>query len=129
MYEGLENIPEHQRAEVLADRVFSEQIAQGPGLLIQICMGLLVLIVPVVYGTVIAQVLVQRRIPFWLVIPRYAFSWLGITNFGLAISVYAIDGQVNNHPAREHPVGYLVFGTGCLVVTYLSLRRWRKAKD
>lgn len=126
LFEGLDAVPEELRATVLADRVFSDQIARGPQSLVMIGFMGWVIALPIFYGTVIAYTLQSRNLRLWLLLPRYALAWLSVTVVVVLASAYAfgaIIGKMTTDKLQYHVVMIAVAG----LVFYLAIRRWRKS--
>lgn len=124
LFEGLDAVPEDIRAKVLADRVFSDQVARGPRSLLMIGFMSWVLALPIFYGTVIAYVLQKRNLRFWLLLPRYGLAWLSVTAvvvLGSAYAFGAIIGRMQTDKLNYHIV--IVAAAG--VIFWLTMRRWR----
>lgn len=126
LFEGLDEVPEEIRAKVLADRVFSDQVARGPRSLVMIAFVSWGLAMPIFYGTVIAYILKSRNLRFWLLLPRYALAWLSVTVCVVLASAYAfgaIIGKMQTDKLNYHIV--IVAAAG--VIFWLAMRRWRRA--
>ncbi|MGZ0173943.1 MAG: serine/threonine protein kinase, partial [Planctomycetales bacterium] len=125
LFEGLDAVPEEIRAKVLADRVFSDQIARGPRSLLMIGFMSWVIALPIFYGTVIAYILQCRNLRFWLLLPRYALAWLSVTIVVALASAYAfgaIIGKMQTDNLKYHVVMIAVAG----LIFFLAMRRWRR---
>lgn len=126
LFEGLDDVPEEIRAKVLADRIFSDQVALGPRALVLIGFMSWMIALPIFYGTVIAYVLKNRKLRFWLLLPRYGLAWLSVTVFIVLISAYAfgaIIGRMQTDKLKYHVVIVAIAGG----VFWLAMRRWRRA--
>lgn len=125
LFKGLDEVPEEIRAKVLADRVFSDQVAYGPRALVLIGFMSWMIALPIFYGTVIAYVLKNRKMRFWLLLPRYALAWLSVTVFIVLASAYAfgaIIGRMQTDKFKYHVVMIAVAGG----IFWLAMRRWRR---
>ncbi len=125
LFKGLDDVPEEIRAKVLADRIFSDQVAYGPRALVLIGFMSWMIALPIFYGTVIAYVLKNRKLRFWLLLPRYALAWLSVTVFIVLASAYAfgaIIGRMQTDKFKYHVVMIAVAGG----VFWLAMRRWRR---
>lgn len=129
LYDGLESIPELERAEIVADRINSDQVAAGFAFFGPFSIVCCVLCVPIVYGTIIGQILLQRGNRWWLLIIRYGIAWffsfmMMMTLIGIALGSGA---KINGKPIG--PVGDAIILAICAVVIYLTLRRWRRSRE
>ena len=125
LFEGLDEVPEEIRAKVLADRVFSDQVARGPRSLLMIAFVSWGLAMPIFYGTVIAYILKSRNLRFWLLLPRYALAWLSVTVcvvLGSAYAFGAIIGKMQTDKLNYHIM--IVAAAG--VIFWLAMRRWQR---
>lgn len=125
LFEGLDEVPEEIRAKVLADRIFSDQVALGPRALVLIGFMSWMIALPIFYGTVIAYVLKNRKMRFWLLLPRYGLAWLSVTVFIVLASAYAfgaIIGRMQTDKFKYHVVMIAVAGG----IFWLAMRRWRR---
>lgn len=125
IYEGLNEIPESQRAAVVVSRMKSDQIASAPAALGRFLIVFSFLAVPVIYGTVIGYYLLQRGNWFWVSYIRYSTAWWAIT-FAIAV-VFGTPGGHVNVSGRPATIGEsAIMLCVCLFVAWLSLRRWRR---
>ena len=123
LYPGLDAVPANERADVLADRIASEQIPYGLSVIARMLMVGVTVVVPVIYGTSIAYMLAQRKLPFWLMIIRYGLAWIS-GSFSLVFVVgYSLGGVSFSSDVSPWLVAFLL--VNCLIA-YLSLRRWKK---
>ena len=127
-YPFLENVPDEEKASYLADRAFADGVAIGPTIVVSLFVLGLIFGMPIVYGAVIAHVLLARRQRWWIFAPRYMFAWL--TTFitvGLTIAAFTGEGVVNGTRMRDLPIwrNALMVGIPALIV-FLTVRRWRK---
>lgn len=122
-FAGLEDIPEYKRAEVVADRMRSDRLASAPYILMMILIIECSLLLPVVYGTALGYVLLQRGHRRWVAYFRYTVAWwlAGLTImfllslFGAALSAELVVKLL------------LVAVSGTLF--WLTVRRWKKNVD
>ena len=125
--EGLENIPEHHRAEIFADRIIADQVASGPKSIMFMLLVCFTLAVPVMFGTVYAFVLLKREVSRWLLIIRYFVAWHATTiAFTLAVASVFGSVRISGKTAAEQPANIVI---GILIgaaAAYLVLRRWEK---
>ena len=132
MFGGLQDIPESKRAGIIADRIVADQVGDAPRSLRAIILFCLVLSGPIIYGTVLGQVLLQRRNRFWLVLIRYLFAWISISIGALFAVVYLIGGEFNVNktpqPALTLTITVAIVVLVCSLIAFLSLRRWRRDK-
>jgi eukaryotic-like serine/threonine-protein kinase len=126
LFEGLDEVPEEIRARVVADRVFSDQVENGPKALVMIGFMSWVLAVPIFYGTVIAYVLRNRNLRFWILLPRYGLAWLSVTVVIVLGSAYAF-GAIMERMQTDKLNYHVVFVAIAGVVFWLTMRRWRRA--
>ena len=127
MYPGLEEIPVELRPRILADRILTEQVAQGPMTLAQIAVACLLLALPIIHGTVITQILLNRHNRFVVLLVRYAVAWFAATLMTLILLTYpaaAITGSLSTERSGAH----LVLVAFCSLALYVSLRRWGREK-
>ncbi len=128
MFGGLQHIPEAERADIVGNRILADQFAQGPQSLGSVVLVCLVLCIPVVIGTVIAHILVQRKVHFVLIVMRYVFAWWASAIAGGMVMTYIFDGKFNNASARSQPIQMSLVFAGSLFVIWLSMKRWKKDK-
>jgi len=128
LFKGLDEVPEEIRAKVLADRIFSDQVALGPQSLVLIGFMSWLLALPIFYGTVIAYVLRNRNLRFWILIPRYGLAWLSVTIFIVLATAYgfgALIGEMKTDKLKYHVI--MIAVAGC--VFWLAMRRWRRTTE
>ncbi len=129
LFKGIEDIPEIDRARVVADRILADQIAVAP-----LSLGIAILVamaaaIPIILGTVLGYFLLKRGNRFWVSYIRYTFAWWGIIwTLALSIALFSnsTDGvNINGYSFLPTVIAVTIFGT----MTWLSLRRWRKEKS
>ena len=129
IYKGLEEIPAHERAAVLAARVRADQFATALNSILKVVVLCTLLALPIILGTVIAHVLLQRN--NWIIVRlvRYYTAWLTTLTI-LAFScfyLFQVEGPVvNGKPLRDSPKEFILILTFCSVIAFLVLRRWKK---
>ncbi|MFK7821346.1 MAG: protein kinase [Planctomycetaceae bacterium] len=130
MYEGLDQIPVAERADVVTARMKADQVAMAP-----LAMGVFLLVfailsVPVIYGTILGYVLIQRKNHFILGYFRYIVAWWTAL-FGTAMAFSLVVGgnvRFNNSSRAASITPRLVILTLAALVTWLLLRRWKRDK-
>ncbi len=125
--QGLENIPEQDRAKVFADRIIADQVASGPKAITIMLFVCVTLAIPVTIGTVYAFILIGRKLATWLLIIRYFVAWHATTVACTFASAFIFGSmRISGKSASEQPITILM---GILIgtaITYLMLRRWKK---
>jgi hypothetical protein len=127
IFGGLEHIPENERAAVVARRIQMDQLSSAVMTMMLLVFVIIVFTVPVVYGTVIAKVVLERGVGFWIAAIRYTLAWwasllLFFILFAELMGAIDIDGS----NARDFPL-YFWGGLSILsLVVFLSLRRWTR---
>lgn len=125
LYEGLENVPSEARADVVADRVFHEQTATVVySLFIAGLIGVL-LAVPIVIGTVIGKILLDRGHGFLLLGLRYAIAWLA--SYAVLVIIYAyVYGARTQHLDVTYFWAHVAIISISSLTLWLTLRRWHR---
>ena len=124
LFEGLEEIPEDRRADIVASRILHDQYASAPT---SFLVGLLIVSVfsfPIVFGTVIGYVLLQRQLSSWLLILRYLICWASL--FGLCVVGFlAVLGNIDGTMVLVAiPIWVCAASAILLLVFYAAVRRW-----
>jgi len=129
MYPSLANIPDNRKAEFLSNRAFADGVALGPYVLLGLLIATLVLGSPVIFGAVIAQLLLARRQRWWIFAPRYIAAWIAsFMTLGMIAATIG-RGEVNGTDIKELPIWNIALLIGApMLVTYLIVRGWRKPK-
>ena len=86
IFDNLDRVPEDRRAVVLANRIYNEQMAIGLPVIAFLTQALAMFAVPIVAGTMIAQHLLSRRLPFWNVWFRYSVSIITVIAWLLVVT-------------------------------------------
>lgn len=126
LYAGLDQLPEHERAEVVAARLRSDRLASAPGVLLVILFVEIVAMIPVVYGTAIGYSLLNRGHRVWVAWFRYMFAWwmAGITIvMGLDTLIDALfqpDVTVNRLAVQA------VIAVASGILFWVTMRLWKK---
>ena len=128
IYAGLEDVPEDVRARVVADRMFNDQIGAAMlALIVAVGIGA-AFCIPIVTGTVIAMMLLDRGYGFFMLRFRYGVAWLASTAILVIVGGYAfaaVIGKLNPMFIYYH-IAICVAGA---VLLWMSLRQWRKPAD
>ena len=90
----------------------------GPAIMLALFITTLFLGSPIIFGAVIAQLLLSRRQRWWIFAPRYVAAWFA-TFMTLGMIGAVIGGSDRN---------LLMIGMPALVA-FLIIRRWRKPKS
>ncbi|MEO1523873.1 MAG: serine/threonine-protein kinase [Planctomycetota bacterium] len=125
VFRGVEVIPVEERAKAVTDRIAADQIALAPTILFIIGFLSMVFTSPIVFGTVLAHVLIRRpHLPRWLAVARYFIAWICVL-FIIAIATTGLgDGIVFGFRVWQYPWIFLGVCIGCFVVAVLVMRRW-----
>ncbi len=124
MYIGLEQIPEKDRSKIFTERIVAEQFARGPVTLLRVIASCIGLAVPIIYGTIIAFLLLERGVPIWLTGFRYILVWVSITVSGIAIIMSL--GFVGEESQKGIWLTlFLILLVGSMI-SFLAMRRWRR---
>ena len=124
LFEGLTDIPEDRRADIVASRILHDQYASAP---VSFLVGLLIVGVfafPVVYGTLIGHVLLQRALPSWLLILRYLIAWaclLGVCTVCFLATMGNIEGKM---VLTAIPVWVVAALVTLVAIFIAAIRRW-----
>ena len=122
LYEGLEDVPENIRGEVLADRVFNEEIARGPEALVMVGIMGIVIAVPILYGTVVGHIVLTRSKSLWGAIIRYGLVFLTLP-ICIAMPIQFLSEGIEG----QGKGGFLL--AVCAITLFLALRRWHKPES
>ena len=137
---GLDEIPEEERAELFAEKLFADLLAGGPLLLLGWAALMLVGMVPIVYGTVAAHVLLARKLSLWLVTLRYVVAWGAATVIcivtiltyvtliggGWHVNWSTDAGEEGSLSTTSFPGAFVVGAFIVAAITsYLVMKRWR----
>lgn len=120
LFPGLDEVPKDIRPKVLMNRIAAEQIAFGPIILFRMLLVCGIVAIPVIYGTVIAHVLLERKTAKWVALVRYVIAWLFIGHAFISLSVAT--GLFQGDGAGLTAAISLLIG---LAISWLVLRRWR----
>lgn len=125
LYPGLDKVPKSDRARVVTDRIVSDQIATGPIAVVGFLFVVLIVSVPIIYGTVYGYVLLGRGNWFWVSYIRHAITWW-TTSFAVVLCLALLSGnEVNgaNGPVPRKAVVWLASISA--VIAWLTIRQWR----
>lgn len=129
LYPGLDEIPVHERAEVVADRLASDRLAMAPKVLAGIFMFQCLLSIPVVFGTAMGYSLLQRGHRIWVAWLRYVVAWwLSMVSILISLDL-AIDLYNGFHTSFVVPAIRAAVAAGTAIVLWLIMRRWRKEQQ
>lgn len=126
IYDGIENIPYEDRAELVAKRVKADRYASVPysfGIGLAFVFGFSI---PIVYGTVLGYVLAKRQNPGWLYLIRYVISWWAVTFSALTGVVLILCATGLATADRSSKIAMPIIFTVSTLAAFLALRRWRK---
>ncbi len=125
LYSGLDQVPRTDRARVVTDRIVSDQIATGPIAVVGFSFVVLIVSVPIIYGTVFGYVLLQRDNWFWVSYIRNSIAWW-TTSFSLMLAIGLMTARGVKGPNGPVPTGNVVVLISLSsTITWLALRRWR----
>lgn len=126
MLPGLADIPREQRATVVAKRMASDRIAAAPAALLRLLCVEFMLMIPVVYGTVLAGSLIQRRQRLLWTFSRYTMAWW-LAGIALLLTLDAVFGDFASQKVNRFVQGVLQLGIALLACTLLwaIARRYR----
>ena len=105
--------------------VLNEQVSHGLHawqLLFFVCLSIAV---PVIYGTMLCYVLLNRGISWWLLLLRYGLAWSAATVVAVLGAAYVIGflaGKVDDRLVWWH----VAIATGCVVTFWLAMRHWQR---
>ena len=111
-YPVLADVPDAGKPNVLSNRAIADGVAMGPAIMLAL------FITTLIFGAVIAQLLLSRRQRWWIFAPRYVAAWFA-TFMTLGMIGAVIGGSDRN---------LLMIGMPALVA-FLIIRRWRKPKS
>ena len=134
LYNGLSEIPVEERAEAVASRVSGDQFAQAVETVIELCFLFSILAVPVVFGTVLGHILLQRGNWLWVCLVRYLLAWWSLfvsSLFLLSLSIEVWSGgnagpKLNGKRFSEQPHVVAIVVLVSLTVAFLAIRRWKR---
>lgn len=126
----LEDVPDNQKANLLANRAFADGVAMGPSIMLGLAVATLMLGSPIIFGAVIAQLLLTRRQRWWIFAPRYIAAWFATFMTLGMISANIGQGNINGTPTKDLQIWNTVLLIGVpALVAFLIVRRWRKPKS
>ncbi len=127
LFVGLEDIPENERAAVVADRIAGDQIASAPMVFLVVAIMGGVFCIPIVIGTAIAHVLLKRGNRLWVSFLRYALAWWAtIVMIILAMGMLLPQMKLNSRPFGSQLGTVAIVASIAAAIFFLSIRRWRK---
>ena len=74
-YPVLADVPDAGKPNVLSNRAIADGVAMGPAIMLALFITTLFLGSPIIFGAVIAQLLLSRRQRWWIFAPRYVAAW------------------------------------------------------
>ena len=128
IFGGIDHIPESDRGRIVAERMMIEQMGSvSTGFLI-LGVVLTVFLIPMVYGTVVAWILIARKTNIFVALIRYMFAWWAIIATILTITslIFPSIVRVSGKNTIDFPLitgGVLL---AFLLIIFLTLRRWKK---
>lgn len=126
LFDGLTDIPDSRRADIVADRISAEQFASATTSLSILGIAAVVFSIPVIYGTLFGYALIEQRQRFWLFLGRYLIAWwTTCAALNLLLIAFA-GGTINGRPASDYRILLIFSAVICLTVTYFTLRRWSR---
>lgn len=124
LFGGIEQIPESQRAQVVASRIHHDIVAAGLAGFFLLLLIMLIFSLPIFYGTVIGAILVRRNNWFWVTIVRYFVAWWIFTVSMIFTLIWLLNPLL---PEEKPPVIVVVAILGfAALITFLTLRIWRR---
>jgi len=127
MYKGLSEIPSHERAELVTERIRADKMSVAPLAILGFLLVSGFVSVPIVYGTVIGYALLGRGNSLFVSLIRHIIGWWA-TTFALVTAFGTVaDGSLTN----SSPIVIilkLVLVSFFVVVAWLVLRRWRRSE-
>ena len=125
-YPVLADVPDASKPNVLSNRAIADGVAMGPVIMLALFVATLFLGSPIIFGAVIAQLLLSRRQRWWIFAPRYIAAWFAtFITLGM-IGANIGSGNINGSSTK----GMSIFLIGVpALVTFLIVRRWRKPKS
>ena len=124
LYSGLEDVPANVRARVLANRVFNDQIETAVlALAVFVSIGV-AFCIPIIAGTVIGMLLLERDLGFFGLRARYVIAWLCTTALLAICGGYVLGtltGTVTFRFAGYHTVIVVISA----IAVWLTLKRPR----
>lgn len=130
MYTGLESIPIEQRAAVVAKRITSDRIAAAPSAFLRILSVEFVLMIPVVYGTVLAGTLMRRRQSLAWTFFRYTMAWW-LSGAALLLTLDAVFGDFASQDTNRFMQGTMQLGItlGVSMLLWAIIRRYSNSES
>ncbi len=117
-----------------AEKLFADLLAGGPLLLLGWAVLMLLGMVPIVYGTVAAHVLLARQLSLWLVTLGYVIAW-GAATVICIVAILAMVTQLGGNwsvsageasfSGTSFPVVFVVAFVLAVITSYLVMKRWR----
>lgn len=126
-YPLLNAVPDNQRINYLSDRLFADGIAVGPNTLFATFLGLLVVLLPIVAGSMIGWSLCDRRHRWWLLLLRYGACQMALFVVVVTVIAALTNGNLNGRKIHELQFTTLVtlLGSPPAILAVL-LHRWKK---
>ena len=132
IYVGLEDIPVEERTSVLAARIRGDQFAEALETVIEVVGLCAMLAFPIVLGTVIAHVLLQRSNWMLVRLVRYYVAWcafLVASFFSFFLLLWDNGPRFNGKPFRESPREVIMVIAMASVIGFLTLRKWKRKES
>ena len=127
LFPGLENIPQDDRAKVVADRLRSDRLAAAPESLIMMFLFECFFMTPVVYGTAIGYWLLTRGHRTWVAYLRYFLAWW-LAGFAFLFWILIpMDLYQSANQPFVHKLGKSLIPVLLSVLVWLVMKRWKKS--
>lgn len=130
LFDGLEDIPPEERAYLIASRVSADQFARALNTMFAVLLAIGFFSVPVVMGTTIGHLLLQRGNAFWLCLIRYFIAWWCLLICGMLLLSFVVPGgpRINGRPAEDMPGTLWTVIAISGMLAFLVLRRWKRKR-
>ncbi|MEM7317185.1 MAG: hypothetical protein AAF497_28960, partial [Planctomycetota bacterium] len=127
LFEGLDQIPVEERAELVAQRVTLDQFYQAVRAILKLLLVFVMLSLPIVVGTALAHIIMRRGHRWWFAYIRYYVAWwLTMTLCFFTFGFVLTGARVNGRPLSEQRwLAVRVVGTSA-VLLFLVMRRWKR---
>ena len=126
LFGGVEHIPIGRRAEAVTRRITADMYASIRNTFFDTVLISLLFSAPIVYGTLIAWIIIGRNQQQWIAILRYSFVWFSLGLFVLIL--YVLWRTRESDLVTKTPYAAMIM-TGSfltpLIVSWLGLRRWK----
>ncbi|MCA8986133.1 MAG: protein kinase [Planctomycetaceae bacterium] len=130
IFPGLQVIPPEQRAAIVAKRMTSDRIAAAPTALLRILFVEFLLMIPVVYGTVLAGSLIRRKQSLTWTFLRYTMAWW-VAGTALLLLLDALFSDLGGRAPNRHMQAIIQLGIALIACTILwgIVRRYRQSDN